>query len=51
MIRLNQGYLEDNLSVYTTLTNLSMNYLVMCNVYTGVGGIKCYTMFVHLYVR
>ena len=25
---------------YTTFTNLSMKYLVMCKVYTGVGGIK-----------
>ena len=25
---------------YTTLTNFSTKYLVMCNVYTGVGGIK-----------
>ena len=25
---------------YTTLTNLSRNYLVMCKVYTDVGGIK-----------
>ena len=25
---------------YTTLTNLSMIYLVMCKVYTDVGGIK-----------
>ena len=26
--------------VYTTLTNFSMKYLVMCSVYTGVSGIK-----------
>ena len=26
--------------VYTTLTKFSMNYLVMCKVYTDVGGIK-----------
>ena len=25
---------------YTTLMNVSTNYLVMCNVYTDVGGIK-----------
>ena len=25
---------------YTTLTNLSIKYLVMYNVYTGVGGIR-----------
>ena len=25
---------------YTTLTNLSTKYLVMCKVYTDVGGIK-----------
>ena len=25
---------------YTTLANFSMNYLVMCEVYTDVGGIK-----------
>ena len=25
---------------YTTLTNFSTKYLVMCNVYTNVGGIK-----------
>ena len=25
---------------YTTFTNFSMKYLVMCNVYTDVGGIK-----------
>ena len=25
---------------YTTLTNISTNYLVMCKVYTDVGGIK-----------
>ena len=27
-------------SFYTTFTNLSMKYLVMCKVYTDVGGIK-----------
>ena len=26
--------------VYTTFTNFSMKYHVMCKVYTGVGGIK-----------
>ena len=26
--------------LYTTLTNFSTKYLVMCKVYTGVGGIK-----------
>ena len=25
---------------YTTLTNFSMKYLIMCKVYTDVGGIK-----------
>ena len=25
---------------YTTLTNLSMKYLMMCKVYTDVGGVK-----------
>ena len=25
---------------YTTLTNFSTKYLVMCNIYTDVGGIK-----------
>ena len=28
------------IAFYTTLTNLSTLYLVMCNVYTDVGGIK-----------
>ena len=32
--------LDSNLDLYTTLTNFSTKYLVMCNVYTGVGGIK-----------
>ena len=27
-------------SLYTTLTNFSIKYLVMCKVYTDVGGIK-----------
>ena len=26
--------------IYTTLTNFSTKYLVMCKVYTDVGGIK-----------
>ena len=26
--------------LYTTLTHLSMKYLMMCKVYTDVGGIK-----------
>ena len=26
--------------IYTTFTNFSMKYLVMCKVYTDVGGIK-----------
>ena len=39
-------------SVYATIINFSMNYIVMCRFYTDVGGIKyCYIMFVHLYVR
>ena len=29
---------------FTTLTNFSTNYLMMCNVYTDVGGIKYYTI-------
>ena len=36
---------------WITLTNFSTKYLVMCKVYTDVGGIKSYTMFIHLYVR
>ena len=28
------------LDLYTTHTNFSTNYLVMCKVYTDVGGIK-----------
>ena len=36
---------------YTTFTNFSMKYHLMCKVYTNVGGINSYTMFVHLYVR
>ena len=26
--------------IYTTFTNFSMNFLVMCNVYTDIGGIE-----------
>ena len=39
--------------IYTAFTNFSMEYLVMCKVYTDVhvGGINSYTMSVHLYVR
>ena len=29
-----------NETIYTTLTNFSTKYLVMCKVYTDVGGIK-----------
>ena len=29
-----------NKAIYTTLTNLSTIYLVLCKVYTDVGGIK-----------
>ena len=29
-----------NIGVYTTLTNFSTKYLVMCKVYTDVSGIK-----------
>ena len=28
------------INTYTTLTNFSTKYLVMCKVYTDVGGIK-----------
>ena len=28
------------MNVYTTFTNLSMEYHLMCKVYTDVGGIK-----------
>ena len=31
---------KDNMENYTTLTNFSTKYLVMCKVYTDVGGIK-----------
>ena len=37
--------------IYTTFTNFSMRYLVMCKVYTDVGDINSYNMFVHLHVR
>ena len=36
---------------YTTLTNISTEYLMMFKVYKDVGGINSYIMFVHLYVR
>ena len=29
-----------DIRIYTTLTNFSTKYLVMCKVYTDVGGIK-----------
>ena len=29
-----------NINLYTTLNNFSMKYLMMCKVYTDVGGIK-----------
>ena len=35
----------------TILTNFSMKYLVMCKVYSDVGDINSYAMFVHMYVR
>ena len=28
------------INIYTTLTDFSMKYLLMCKVYTDVGGIK-----------
>ena len=37
--------------IYTIFTNFSMQYLVICKVYTGICGKNSYTMFVHLYVR
>ena len=37
--------------VYTTVTNFITKYHVMYKVYTDVGGIKDYTMLVHLYLR
>ena len=33
---------------YTTFNDFSMKYLVMCNVYTDIGGKNSFTMFVHL---
>ena len=33
-------YLMYGLTIYTTLTNFSTKYIVMCKVYTDVGGIK-----------
>ena len=33
-------YVEIINELYTTFTNFSMEYLVMCEVYTGVGVIK-----------
>ena len=36
---------------YTSLTSFSMNYLVVCKVYTDIGGINSYTMIFHLYLR
>ena len=32
--------MKSNLWIYTTLTNFSMNYLMMCKVYTDEGGSK-----------
>ena len=31
---------KHNNTIYTTFTNFSMKYLVMCKVYTDIGGIK-----------
>ena len=31
---------KEAILLYTTLANLSTNYLVICNVYTDVGGMK-----------
>ena len=36
---------------YTIFTNFSMYFIVVCRVYTVLGGINSYTMFVHLYVE
>ena len=33
-------YILHNIWDYTTLTNFSMKYLMMCKVYTDVGGIR-----------
>ena len=35
-----QNFSPVHISLYTTLTNFSTKYLVMCKVYTDVGGIK-----------
>ena len=35
---------------YNTLTNFSTEYLMVCKIYTDVGGVNSYTKFVHLYV-
>ena len=35
-----KGYIWFDYAIYTTLTNFSTKYLVMCKVYTDVGGIK-----------
>ena len=35
-----KGYIWFDNVIYTTLTNFSMKYLVMCKVYTDVGGMK-----------
>ena len=40
-----------NIQFFTTFTNFTMKCLVVCKVYTDVGGINSYTMYVHLYVR
>ena len=42
---------RQNWHLYTTFTNFSMKYHLMCKVYTDVGGKKSYTVFVHLYTR
>ena len=31
---------EPDITFYTTFTNFGMKYLLMCKVYTDVGGIK-----------
>ena len=33
-------FMKSNLEIYTTLTNFSTKYRVMCKVYTDVGGIE-----------
>ena len=33
-------YKKDFIQLYTTFTNFSMKYHLMCKVYTDVGGIK-----------